>query len=320
MRFWIFPVFAMSVVCFSACDSSEISQRPANVNKNQPKPPEKQAPSAVPNPAAQQRKRHHLEAVAAFEKLGGKISCNAAKSVVRVDLSYSIVDDADLVQLKQFPDLERLNLSETAVTESGLKHLKGLTKLRVLRLRRAANDAGLAHLKELPNLQVLDLFQTEITDAGLKQVAQMKKLKELDIRRTNRVGDEGIALLKNLTTLRNLKIQETREVTNACVKHLKVLTNLERLGLSGQNFSDSSLEQLAALTKLKSLELDHTVITDAGLEHLKGMQNLEVLHCRLTQIGDAGLTHLKGLTRMKRTDVPGHTHRQRRAGQFEGNE
>ena len=50
----------------------------------------------------------------------------------------------------------------TKVTDAGLEHLKGLTKLRFLELTNArVTDAGLAHLRGLTQLEDLQLYGTE---------------------------------------------------------------------------------------------------------------------------------------------------------------
>ena len=46
-------------------------------------------------------------------------------------------------------------------------HLKGLTGLQTLSLSNKITDAGLVHLKGLTKLKELDLYGTNITDAGV---------------------------------------------------------------------------------------------------------------------------------------------------------
>ena len=59
------------------------------------------------------------------------------------------------------------------ITDVGLAHLKGLTKLRALNLHNTqVTDAGLVHLKGLTNLHTLILLDTKITDEG---VAELQK-------------------------------------------------------------------------------------------------------------------------------------------------
>ena len=83
------------------------------------------------------------------------------------------ITDAGLVHLKGLTKLEYLNLSYTNITDAGLAHLKGLTKLETLSLSRTKiTDAGLVHLKGLTKLEGLYLGQTKITPAGIKSLQE----------------------------------------------------------------------------------------------------------------------------------------------------
>ena len=48
--------------------------------------------------------------------------------------------------------LKNFELRDSQVTDTGLVHLKGLTKLDSLHVPELVTDAGLVHLVELPNL------------------------------------------------------------------------------------------------------------------------------------------------------------------------
>lgn len=62
---------------------------------------------------------------------------------------------------------------DTMVTDSGLEHLKGLTKVESLILWDSkVTDAGLTHLVGLTNLRWLVLWETKVTDAGVKKLQQ----------------------------------------------------------------------------------------------------------------------------------------------------
>ena len=54
------------------------------------------------------------------------------------------------------------------ITDAGLKHLRGLTKLKTLDLNgRPITDAGLTPLAELKNLHRLLLDSTKVTEPGV---------------------------------------------------------------------------------------------------------------------------------------------------------
>jgi hypothetical protein len=64
------------------------------------------------------------------------------------------------------------------VTDAGVAHLTGLTRLRRLKLCDThVTDAGLASLEGLTDLEELDLHGTSITDAGLAHLGVLAKLR-----------------------------------------------------------------------------------------------------------------------------------------------
>jgi hypothetical protein len=77
------------------------------------------------------------------------------------------ITDAGLVHLKGMTRLWELDLYRTKITDAGLVHLKGMTNLRELTLPNQITDAGLVHLKGLAKLQTLHLEATKITGTGL---------------------------------------------------------------------------------------------------------------------------------------------------------
>ena len=63
------------------------------------------------------------------------------------------------------------------VTDEGLAHLAGFTKLRRLDLRRLAlNGSGLVHLKGMSELKSLDLGGTPISDEALVHLTALPKI------------------------------------------------------------------------------------------------------------------------------------------------
>ena len=95
------------------------------------------------------------DAVAALG-LGAKIERNQQGEVVEVDLNGTQVTDAGLVHLKGMTKLKELGLEGTGVTDAGVMHLKGLTTLEELRLYYTRiTGAGIAELgRALPNCKI----------------------------------------------------------------------------------------------------------------------------------------------------------------------
>lgn len=102
--------------------------------------------------------------------------------------------DQELSRLTSFPELEHLDLSNTAVTDAGLKQLTGLVNLRQLGLSGTAiSDQGLLHLTPLTQLEELDLSDTPVTDACLGQLARFTGLRSVDLSRTQVTLDGIVA-------------------------------------------------------------------------------------------------------------------------------
>lgn len=74
------------------------------------------------------------------------------------------LSDEDLKSIGKLTHLEFLDLTHTAITDSGLAHLKRLRSLRKIDVSHTqVSDAGLAHLKALPKLDLLDVRGTKVS-------------------------------------------------------------------------------------------------------------------------------------------------------------
>jgi tetratricopeptide (TPR) repeat protein len=221
------------------------------------------------------------------------------KSAKELDLSDSLITDADLQSLGSLGSLRRLVLLNTHVTDGGLACLKDMRSLESLDLQKTqVTDAGLKYLTDLPGLKSLDLRRTRISDAGLERVGQLKSLEHLWLGETA-VSDAGVASLKHLTGLQELCLHETK-VGDPALTSLQGLSQLQSLCLSDTQVGDAGLSHLGGLQELQSLFLRRTRITNAGLEHLAPLHALERLDLSGTQIDDDGLDRLRPLQALKR--------------------
>ncbi len=134
--------------------------------------------------------------IATIEALGGRVQRDESRSgrpVTTIFLAGSEnLKDEDLQLLSAFPRLQTLELSGTAISDSGLKHLARLKSLTYLGLiRTKITDAGLKELVGLQNLEGIRIGNTAITDAGLKDLAKLKNLKVVGLIGTQ-VTDAGL--------------------------------------------------------------------------------------------------------------------------------
>src|SRR5262249_49181606 len=142
-------------------------------------------PSA-PGPTVPPRTGVHQERVIrAIEEWGGTVERDErapGRPVTAVFLNVPGIDDGDLRHLMAFPNLRRLSLLGTRITDEGLAHLRGLTGLRWLSLGGPRiTDEGLAYLEGLTGVEELGLHDTRITDAGLVHLRRMTGLRILDL-------------------------------------------------------------------------------------------------------------------------------------------
>ena len=153
-------------------------------------------------------------------------SDRAERPVIGVDLRGGAVTDAGLAHLRGFSRLQWLFLSGTRVTDEGLAHLRGLSKLYHLDLSGTrVTDAGLAHLRDLSELVVLNLSSTRATDAGLAHMRGLSRLHWLFLSGT-RVTDEGLVHLRGLSKLQSLELSSTRVTDEGAAALKKRLPNL----------------------------------------------------------------------------------------------
>src|SRR5437016_5133658 len=140
-------------------------------------------------------------------RLGGKIDRDAAGRIVAVNLRGGWINDVEMIELARLPDLERLDLSHTRIS-----------------------DEGMLNLKPAPKIKELKLFYSEwITDQGLTAIKGWTHLKRLDVRGT-RVSDGALEIVSHMTGLEALDIAHT-EVTDLGLDHLTALVNLKELSV-----------------------------------------------------------------------------------------
>lgn len=135
----------------------------------------------------------------ALENAGGlvlKIAQNVDDYEVTFPGSAEKLNDELLAHVKQIPNLKRLNIAGSKVTDAGLVNLAGLKNLTHLHLERTnISDEGLKHLTGLDKLEYLNIYGTQVTDAGLKVLAEMKGLKRVYIWQT-KVTEEAAKQLE----------------------------------------------------------------------------------------------------------------------------
>lgn len=164
--------------------------------------------------------------------------------------------DRIIPHLESFPNLRRLFLHSTQVTDKTMPHIARLKKLEVFFVwdARGLSDEGIRYLAGLKRLENIHISDSRIGDESLEVFSRLPRVHTLSLQQ-NRFTDAGLAHLKDMTQLKSLWIglARVRKVTDAGVAHLVNLENLEELDLQGYKLSEEALAPLRALPKLKSL-------------------------------------------------------------------
>jgi hypothetical protein len=192
------------------------------------------------------------------------------RDLIDISIHGKPFDDEALARLaKTYGDhLSGLDLSNTGITDAGLRHLVGLPHLEDLRIgnidpRHALpgatlplntiTDAGLVHLKGLTGLKVLNLGGLPVTDAGLDALKDLPSLGGLYLDRTQ-VRGPGLGRLKSLPGLALIYLDGSA-VADEGLSHLKGAANLQFLSLVGVPLTGRWLSHLKALPKLNHLDV-----------------------------------------------------------------
>ena len=95
--------------------------------------------------------------------------------VVSVELPYGVVaTDELMIQVGRLHGTEKLSLRAAIVSDSALRHIKGLTRLRDLDLDfTGISDADMAYLSEMTSLETLRLDKANIVDDSLAVLERM---------------------------------------------------------------------------------------------------------------------------------------------------
>jgi internalin A len=247
-----------------------------------------------------------------IERAGGTIARDAAGQAVTVDLRAGWVTDSDMPMLAQMKELKRLDLSQTRISDRGLRALKTAPSIEQLNLSFAEQitDEGAATVKDWKQLRRLNLRGTKITDSTLEFLSGVPSLEWLDIGWAQ-ITDTGLGHLASLTNLRHLAMGGNK-LTDTSLQFLRQTPQIEYLDLGGTQRTDSGLWQLqltdagmqaiASVAELRDLRLAGTAVTGRGLALLVSLAKLERLNlqgCRKLQddaaIVLAGFKHLRML-------------------------
>src|SRR5262249_2886257 len=235
-----------------------------------------------------------------------------------VNLRGSWINDADMIELARLPDLERLDLSHTRISDEGMLNLKPAPKIKDLNLFYSEwiTDQGLTAIKGWKHLTRLNVRGTRISDGRLEIVSHMPGLEALDVAHTE-ITDLGLDHLIALVNLKELSVGRGR-LSEPGLVTLRVLPALTYLDLSGARptppdtpgartpagMPDETVKALSELKELRVLHLGYSAITADGLRTLSALDKVEKLGLQgCSRVDDAALAELAKWHSLKYLDV-----------------
>jgi Leucine-rich repeat (LRR) protein len=245
-------------------------------------------------------------------------------TIESMDLTNWSITDRSLALLRRFVNLRELDLTQTGLTDEGLRHLEGMPKLARISLPARATDQAMKTLATLPALQEIDAERTAITEEGLK-VLVGRNLKRVSLpvqARTDRglrhwvgcldpdlaeielgdwlLSDEAFSELRRFRWLKSLAIRSTRYSKEA-LKHLVGL-RLTRFEDDSRRFTneEASLLIRAFDPQIEQLSLTGDKLTDRAVRELATLPKLKKLSLEgANEITDAGMEALARLPHLE---------------------
>jgi hypothetical protein len=231
------------------------------------------------------------------------------EEITALDLSGSRqLTDNGLRQLARMPQLQHLNITDTALTDRALDVLQALPNLRTFEMtwHRRVGDAGIGNLRFCDGLERVDLMGSSTGDGAIQALRGKGNLRVLKTGRL--VTDKGLALLHDLPRMSRLGSDpagaellidgpftnagfrglaglegvvsldvfwHATAITTDAFACLTELPNLATLGADGALSDDIAFGHFGALPRLQSLRAQEAVATDQGFEALAHAQTLE---------------------------------------------
>jgi len=135
--------------------------------------------------------------------------------------------DKGFAALHDLPNLRRLTLNVSGVSDKELNTIAGCKNLRELIIPASMlSDDGVAALAKLPRLEALDLSENpRLTDKAVATIAGLERIERLYLGKTG-LTDKGLMELKPLEGLRELHVAGTKVTANAAEKFADEMPNL----------------------------------------------------------------------------------------------
>ncbi len=139
-------------------------------------PEKEKGPPPREDPFLKALERHGGDMAWALKEVCRRIEYNEDAEVRLAFVKYSYkISDEGFERLSEMKSLEILDITDTAITDVGMKHLSTLPKLLDLIVDvTEVGDNGLAFFAEKHEFRRLSLAATKVSDVGLKYLGNLK--------------------------------------------------------------------------------------------------------------------------------------------------
>lgn len=174
-------------------------------------------------------------------------------------------------QLGKLPRLQKtcfLSLEGTDVSDGAFKIAAQMPAIEHLNIAHSnVNGSGIKFLKSLKHLQVLRICNNVIKPAYLEDVTALTTLKWLDLRGLN-LSDNDLKFLEKLPDLENILLAQNRNLTDDCLVHLKGLKKLHGIDIKDTGISIKKFCRMS-FPKLLTLQMNKEGLTASNEALLK---------------------------------------------------
>ncbi|KAL6619563.1 hypothetical protein ACP70R_034702 [Stipagrostis hirtigluma subsp. patula] len=220
------------------------------------------------------------------------------------------INNSAVWALSGMTTLKELDLSRCSkISDAGIKHLVTIESLEKLQLSETGlTDNGVMAISSLTNLYFLDLGGVHMTDKALQSLQVLTRLEHLDIWGSE-TTDKGASVLKALTRLRFLNLSWTH-VTNFQVPPTLRCLNMSNCTIRSicggdpevpialENFiataaSFGNINEVFSSIEASSLSyLDMSGCSFGNLSFMEKMENLGHLDLSFSRINDDAIEHV----------------------------
>ena len=181
-------------------------------------------------------------------KKPGKLINFANAENLRVLRCNNDMNEADLLEVANLPNLEELGAQNSEVTKRALNALLRMPNLKKLDLEATKfDDKWAKRLAASETITHLDIGAGRLTNKGLKEICKMSQLQSLDIWWTN-VDERGLDLLANLPNLDYLSIGgydgQTTLTAKGVIPRLEAIKSLKKVWLDGISLTEAENKTL----------------------------------------------------------------------------